>query len=362
MAFAPSLAWTLGDPPVAVDRRLLPLLIAIDERRSLAAAVAHCQLSYRSAWGLLRDYARMLDAPLVDLQRGRGAVLSALGLHLVRTERRAAEHLAPMLAQFATELSPPVPRARRKPARTQVRIAASHDLALAALRDRLARADGLQLELSFMGSLHALEAFAAGSVAIAGFHVPLLTGAAPVTAAPMFDAAPFRHLLRVRRDRLLHFVEREQGLMLPRGNPARVRNFRDLATRGLRFVNRQRGSGTRLLVEQLLQRDGVPAARIAGYATEEFTHPAVAATVACGGADAGFGLRAAAAAYGLAFVPLVRETYFLAVRAVALRQPSIQALITELRAPEFRQPLLQLPGYRSARAGEVATIGVLGNL
>ena len=91
--------------------------------------------------------------------------------------------------------------------------------------------------------------------------------------------------------------------MLARGNPARVHAFRDLARKRLRFVNRQSGSGTRLLIDRLLADEGVDPAALVGYCDEEFTHPAVAATVASGAADAGFGLRAAAAEYGLAFVP-----------------------------------------------------------
>ena len=119
-----------------------------------------------------------------------------------------------------------------------------------------------------------------------------------------------------RRDKLIRFVDREQGLILPRGNPARVRSLRGVVERKLRFINRQRGSATRLLIDRMLadERRSTPSA-LEGFGNEEFTHPAVAATVASGGADAGFGLRAAAAEYGLAFVPLVRERYFLAVRA-----------------------------------------------
>ena len=113
----------------------------------------------------------------------------------------------------------------------------------------------------------------------------------------------------------MRFVDRDQGLILPRGNPVQVKHFRDVAAKELRFVNRQRGSGTRLLIDQIIATAASTAASINGYRTEEFTHAAVAATVASGGADAGFGLRAAAAEYRLAFVPLVRERYFLAIRA-----------------------------------------------
>ena len=134
---------------------------------------------------------------------------------------------------------------------------------------------------------------------------------------------------------------------------------RDVAARGLRFINRQRGSGTRLLIDQILAHEGIDAAELAGYGHEEFTHAAVAATVASGGADAGFGLRAAAAEYGLAFLPLVRERYFLAVRARDLKSPAIARLITLLRTPDFARLARRFAGYRSGAAGSVTTLDAL---
>ncbi len=190
----------------------------------------------------------------------------------------------------------------------QLRVAASHDLALAALAELLPGQARLALDVSFMGSLSALREFVEERADVAGFHVP-------IAGCAILDRKPFLKWLRARRDRLVRFVDRDQGLILPRGNPAQVRHFRDIAAKAQRFVNRQRGSGTRLLIDQLIGESGVSYNAINGYRTEEFTHAAVAATVASGGADAGFGLRAAAAEYRLAFVPLVRERYFLAIRA-----------------------------------------------
>ena len=138
-----------------------------------------------------------------------------------------------------------------------------------------------------------------------------------------------------------------------------MKRFRDLAERGLRFVNRQRGSGTRLLIERHLAAEGVSPASVAGYATEEYTHAAVAATVASGGADAGFGLRAAAAEYGLTFVPLVRERYFIAVRAADVAKPAIAALIAMLRRPALSRIVARLPGYRARAAGSIVDVDTL---
>lgn len=342
MHLTPELVWTLegcGAEALPLDRRLLPLLEAIAETGSLAAAVAARGVSYRAAWGLLRDYEQKLGVPIVELSRGRGAHLAAGGEALVTAQRTAAQRLGRILPALALDLG----RSEARAPLLRLTMAASHDLALAALRDSLSAADGLTLEISFMGSLHALRQLDAGQVDIAGFHVPLDTRVGDAIA-------PFRRYLRARRDRLLGLFEREQGLMLPPGNPARVRSFRDIAHKRLRFVNRQRGSGTRLLIDRLIAAAGLEPTALAGYATEEFTHPAVAAMVASSAADAGFGLRAAAVEHGLAFVPLVRERYYLAVHASVLGAPAVRHLLGTLRGERFARIVDRLPGYRRMAA------------
>jgi molybdate-binding protein len=286
----------------------------------------------------LRDYEAKLGAPLVVLERGRGARLAPIGERLVATQRSAAKRVARVLPGFAIDL-PEAGGAQAKGGAKRLVIAASHDLALAAVRESLLLANRMALDVAFMGSLHALEQYAAGQVDVAGFHLPLEKRAAR-------DLAPFRRLLSKRRDRFMHLVDREQGFMVPRGNPARIGRFSDVARKRLRFVNRQRGSGTRLLIDRLLAREGLEPTALAGYVNEEFTHAAVAATVASGAADVGFGLRAAAAERGLAFIPKVRERYYLVVRAAALAAPAIKTLIATLQGPEFLRIVDRLSGYR----------------
>jgi molybdate-binding protein len=210
----------------------------------------------------------------------------------------------------------------------------------------------MRLELSVMGSLNALREFAEGRADAAGFHVPIGEHA-------KWDRAPFLQLLHARRDKLVRFVDREQGLILPHGNPARVRNLRGIVDRGLRFINRQRGSATRLLIDRMLAEEKIDASRLEGFAKEEFTHPAVAATVASGAADAGFGLRAAAAEHGLAFVPLVRERYYFAIRAKNSGKASHARFVDALRSPGFAKLVRRLPGYDATDAGSVTGIEVL---
>ncbi|HVN35134.1 MAG TPA: substrate-binding domain-containing protein [Casimicrobiaceae bacterium] len=350
MKLIPVLAWALeSDTSEPLDPRLLPLLDAIAARASLAAAIGECGISYRAGWGLLRDYQRKLGGPLVRLERGRGAALTPAGMRLLDARTRAARRLARILPSLATNVDTEVRRGTSE--KLRLRITASHDLVLAALMRAMPSEAALDLDVSFTGSLDALDAFAAGRADAVGFHMPL--------GGRRWDRSAFRRGLDARSDRLVRFVDREQGLMLPRGNPERVNGLSDIAARGLRFVNRQRGSGTRLLIDQIVADEGVDPAALNGFGTEEFTHLAVAATVASSGADAGFGLRAAASEYNLAFVPVVRERYFLAFRAKDLESQGVARLLTFLRGPKFARVSSRFPGYRSAGAGAVGTLRLL---
>ena len=139
--------------------------------------------------------------------------------------------------------------------------------------------------------------------------------------------------------------------MLPHGNPRRIRQLSQLARPGIRFINRQAGSGTRLLFDALLADAGINPSRIAGYDMEEFTHGAVAASVASGMADAGFGIEAAARQAHLAFVPLARERYFLAFRNPD--SPATTRLLAFLRTTKWRNMLAQYRGYVRARSSRL---------
>ena len=200
MRIVPTLSWALVETAETLDARLLPLLGAIRAKGSLAAAVAELGLSYRAAWGLLRNFQRMLGAPLVELEVGRGARLAPAGEKLLAGHRAAAQRLERILPALAVELGS---RAGRGLPAARLTVTASHDLVLAALRDALPAAAGLSLDLAFMGSLHALQQFAEGRTDLAGFHVPFGVHAAG-------ELAPFR-----RRDE-------KRGAAAERGEHARA--------------------------------------------------------------------------------------------------------------------------------------------
>jgi molybdate-binding protein len=142
-----------------------------------------------------------------------------------------------------------------------------------------------------------------------------------------------------------------QGIFVAKGNPKNVQGLADLTRAGLRFVNRQKGSGTRVLLELLLGDAGIDSAAINGFGTAEFTHAAVAAYVASGMADVSFGVETAARRFDLDFIPVIREQYFLACDASALDTPMVAAAQAAMASAAFKQVLAALPGYDGALCG-----------
>jgi molybdate-binding protein len=144
--------------------------------------------------------------------------------------------------------------------------------------------------------------------------------------------------------------------MVAKGNPLRIFALADLTRPNVRFVNRQRGSGTRILVEGLLRSVGIDSRAIHGHDTGEFTHAAVAAFVASGMADVGFGIEPAARQFKLDFIPLVKERYMLLGKAEALRQAPVQELVTLLKGPEFLELMRPVAGYDLDNPGAVCPV------
>src|ERR1700674_4924162 len=343
-------SWLLGDEAAPqIDAPLFALLYGILTTGSLQKAAREVGLSYRYAWGLMQRWERLFGQPLALLQRGRGSRVTAFGEKLVWAEQRVRARLGPQLESLAGELEREFAGLIDAPG-ARLAIHASHDLALAGLRDLLAARGGLQLDLQFKGSVAAVASLAQGKCELAGFHV-----AQNETVASAAQLA-YRPWLRPRAHKAVALVTREQGLMTAKGNPHGVATLDDLIRPGMRFINRQSGSGTRLEFDQLLAQAGIDPHGIEGYQTEEFTHLAVAATIAAGMADAGFGIKAAAARYGLDFIALMKEKYFLLVRNESLDKPAVQSLLAIIGGADFQALVAQLPGYGAAQAGQVLNL------
>jgi len=223
----------------------------------------------------------------------------------------------------------------------------SHDMVLD-LASSFLRADDPMVTLasSNVGSLGGLVALRDGLCHIAGSH--LLDPASGEYTLPYVDRVFGATAGEVA---IVRLVERSQGLMVAAGNPLGVSGLPDLGRPGVRYVNRQRGAGTRVLLDVMLERQGLEAASIGGYAREEPTHLAVAAAIASGRADVGLGIMAAARAFGLGFVPLATEPYDLVVAPEALESPQLAPLWTLLRSDHFKASVEELGGYSASEMG-----------
>ena len=324
--------------------QLVELLAALDATGKLTLAATRAGISYRHAWNLIADWEKFFGAPLVTKSRGQGTTLTELGKRLLLAGRRAQARLAPELANLASEFARSLNATLSHELPTLV-MQASHDFAVAGLRDLSAEA-GISVDVQYKGSFDALAALRRGECDIAGFHVP-------EGKLGRLMAQRYGECLPLATHRLISFVTRTQGLMVRPGNPKSIASVADLCRDDVTMVNRQRGSGTRALLEFLLSTEGLDRARIAGYENEEITHAAVAALIAGHQADTGFGVQAAAAQYHLDFVPVCTERYYLACRAADLSTPAIATLIGHLRSATFRELVADLPGYAAPDPGTV---------
>jgi putative molybdopterin biosynthesis protein len=227
----------------------------------------------------------------------------------------------------------------------------SHDLSIGLLEDCLKRAHPqLKISATNVGSLGGLLALKRGEAHVVGTHLlDVKTGA--------YNLPDIRRHLKMSEVVVVHLVGREQGLIMARGNPRHIQGLQDLAREDVRFVNRQPGAGPRVLLDYKLAKLRVRPERIHGYEREEFTHMAVAVAVASGLADCGLGVRSAANALGLAFVPIEKEEYDLVFRQDFYCSDMGQALLTAVRSDEFRQAVTRLGGYDVRQTGKLKLDG-----
>ena len=227
-----------------------------------------------------------------------------------------------------------------------VMVIGSHDLALDLLASWIRGKDpSLYLSSNHVGSLEGIIALKKGYAHMAGSH--LLD---PETGE--YNIPYLCRYLDGVRVRLVHLAHRQQGFILPSDNPKGIKGLSDLLRGDVRFVNRQRGSGTRVLLDYLLEQEGIDPARINGYGDEEFTHLGVAVAVKSGRADVGLGVYGAATALGLDFVPVEKERYDLIIPHHHFDDPKVQAVIEVLRSEGFRAQIERLGGYDTSQMGE----------
>ncbi|CDS54482.1 Periplasmic molybdate-binding domain [Polaromonas sp. CG9_12] len=321
---------------------MMDILHAVSEQGSISKAAKALELSYRHVWGALKDWEQTLGRSLIVWDKGQRARLTDFGEKLLWAERQAQARLAPQIEALTRDIERAFSTAFDDNAHV-LTLFASHDAALSALRDQTS-AHGLHLDIRFMGSVDAMAALNTGRCMMAGFHV---------RAQPQRNSAAahtYRSLLKPGLHKLIGFAHRHQGLMVARNNPLQIEGLADMSHPGMRYVNRPEGTGTRVLLDDLLTEAGMVPSDIQGYDNQEPSHTAVAQAIASGAADAGLGIEAAAREKGLGFVPLVQERYHLVCLKSELPTLPVQALLRELQSDEWQVTLDRLPGYSGERA------------
>jgi len=222
----------------------------------------------------------------------------------------------------------------------------SHDLTLDLLANLLRRHyPPVFFSAHPVGSLGGILALREGSCHIAGIH--LLD-----PDSGEYNLPYIQKYLKGRELRMIHLVFREQGLIVRPGNPKGIKGLKDLTRKEILFINRQKGSGTRILFDHVLKSLSIDPKEIQGYEREEFTHMGVASMVASGIADVGLGILSAAEALGLDFIPVAKERYDLLIPSAFFEDRRIQTLIETIRSEEFKTQVLQMGGYDVSRTGE----------
>lgn len=329
LAGEPVLARLLGLPPGE------PEVVEATLARKLVSA-AGLEEFVRVSLGRVRG--RLVASPL---SRGAG-VLSSLG------DADGMLRVPRFSEGFPAGAGVPVMLLRPRGEIEQTILAVgSHDPALDVLGNWLrSRRSRQRLASSNVGSLGGLLALRDGEAHLAGTH--LLD---PATGE--YNLPYLARLVPGVPVVLVTLAHRMQGFLVAPGNPRAVRNVADLAHSDIRFVNRQKGSGTRLLLDHELGRAGLEPGAIRGYDREEYTHLGVAGAVAGGTADAGLGILAAARALSLGFVPLAEERYDLAIAADVYESPLLHDLLSSLHSSGFAEQVRSLGGYRTDAMGQV---------
>ena len=328
-----------------LNPQLFPLLNGIKQTGKLTAATKLVNISYRHGWNLLDNATGFFGSKLVKLEKGRGATLTPLGEKLLWAEQRVAARLQPQMENLASELNIEIHK-EMADISPVLRLHASHGYAVALLPEF---ADSFQLDLQYKNANDALAALSRNACDVAGIHLP-----AQIRIEPLIERYS-RHL-KTRNYKVIRFITRQQGLMIAPSNPKIIKGINDLTRTGIKFINRQKDSGTRALLDKLLSDQHIDTQAISGYQEEEFTHSAVAAFVAAGMADVGFGVEAAAKQFSLDFIPVTSEHYLMICHERSLEQAALIQFLEQIRSPAFHSKVTELAGYSAHKCGIIESL------
>lgn len=340
--------WTIqGEDNAPLSPRLIELLSAVHAEGSLLAACQKLGLSYRHGWDLVRGGEAHFNTTLLHMERGKGSTLSPLAEKLVWADHRILARLQPILDSLASELGAEIAKISPEGA-NPFRIHASYGFSIEKLIEAL-MAGGQPIERRYATSTAAAAALHDGHCDACGIHIPI--GSQQARAL-----AHYAQWLGGEDLLVIDIATRRQGLMVAPGNPKNIHDLGDLTRADVKFINRPADSGTRFLLEGLLTEQGIAGSAIHGFEQSEATHASVAAYVASGLADAGFGLERPARYFQLHFLPMVNERYVLVCRATAIEHPVMQAVLQILRDPAFKTTVDALPGYDARDSGTVTPL------
>jgi putative molybdopterin biosynthesis protein len=335
-------------PAASLGNPFIALLSCVREQGSIAAAARQMGLSYRHVWGELKRWEADLGIELLHWGKGQSAQLTSFSEKLIWAERQTQARLAPQIDSLRADLERTFAQAF-DPSFHLLTMYASHDDALPTLRDELS-VQGLHLDLRFCGSVDAIRALNEERCVIAGFHCLEQPKRSSVAAQS------YRKLLQRGKHKIIGFATREQGLIVRSGNPLALHHLQGVVTKKARFALRAQGSGTRVLLSELMKQEKLNPLALHSLAAEEPSHAAVAQAVASGAADVGLAIKSAAQDLGLDFVPLVHENYWLVCLKSAIDSEPITYLRQFLKTQEWQNRLAKINGYAPHESGQVQSL------
>jgi len=278
------------------------------------------------------------------------SILEALGLGFSTEEIEAAFILR--LANWRERRIQSAPKIQKNVPRNlnDIYFNGSHDLAVELLASHMSTLHpDIHFNTSFTGSMAGLISLVQREADIAGAHLM-------DQESGEFNIPFVRRIMPGESVVLINLVQRIQGLMLTSGNPKRIKGIGDLRSPDITFINRQRGSGTRILLDSQLLSLGILPREVKGYEREETTHVAIASAIAQGEADVGLGAESAAISAGLDFIPLIKEKYDLILLQETLIRSQVKKAVAIIQDKSFKKMLSSLSGYDLSETGNTITI------
>ncbi len=304
---------------------LSQLLKDIGRGSSLVVASKKSGTSYRGAWGKVNQVEDALGMPLMIRTKGHGSELTEFGTFFIHFIESMQEGYLKHDAHYHDILLKEIKKIQKSES-LRWKFFSSSD---AVIQKAAGEVKGIDLKIA--GSGESLERLLNNEAHLAGYHV-----------SDQKSSKAIYQRLSKNDIEIYPVMKRTQGFIVKKGNPLQIHSIEDLAGRKVRFINRQIGSGTRLLLDTLIMEEGMDPSDINGYLAEEFTHSAVANAILAGKADVGLGVKNIALENGLGFVPLKDEIFFIAMNKEMAAQPESSKLIRKIRSASG-----ETPGYKA---------------